>query len=60
MERLDASIGRFVRVSDMHFARASPALAVLDGFLYAIGGFDGSDWLREVERYDPGVYQRER
>ena len=42
------SIGRFVRVSDMNFARASPALAVLDGFLYALGGFDGNDWLREV------------
>ena len=48
VERLDVSIGRFVRVADMNVARASPALAVLDGFLYAIGGFDGNDWLREV------------
>lgn len=48
VERLDVSIGRFVRVSDMHCARASPAIAVLDGFLYAIGGFDGNDWLADV------------
>jgi hypothetical protein len=48
VERLDVSIGRFVRVSDMHCGRASPALAVLDGFLYAIGGFDGNDWLADV------------
>jgi len=48
VERLDVSIGRFVRVSDMHCARASPAIAVLDGFLYAIGGFDGNDWLSDV------------
>ncbi len=27
VERLDLSIGRFVRVADMHYARASPALA---------------------------------
>jgi hypothetical protein len=32
---------RWVRIADMRVPRASPALAVLGGFLYAIGGFNG-------------------
>jgi len=26
------------------------AVCVLDGFVYALGGFDGNDWLREVRQ----------
>ena len=36
----------------MAAARCDHAMAVLDGKLYAVGGFDG-DRLSSVERYDP-------
>lgn len=33
--------------------RTSVGVAVLDGFLYAVGGQDGVQCLNHVERYDP-------
>ena len=33
--------------------RTSVGVAVLDGYLYAVGGQDGVSCLNHVERYDP-------
>jgi hypothetical protein len=33
--------------------RTSVGVAVLDGYLYAVGGQDGVQCLNHVERYDP-------
>ena len=37
----------------MNTRRLGVAVAVLGGYLYAIGGSDGSTPLNTVERYDP-------
>jgi len=40
----------------MATARDSPAMAVLDGKLYAVGGYNGDDgYLSSVERYEPAT-----
>ena len=39
----------------MRAARANLAVAVLDGKLYAVGGFGNGDYLNSVERYDPAT-----
>ena len=37
-----------MRAADMRVARASAAVVALDGYLYAVGGFDGADWLHQA------------
>ncbi|PIO53443.1 kelch repeat protein, partial [Teladorsagia circumcincta] len=37
----------------MSYDRGSHGVATLDGFIYAVGGFSGSEVLNVVERYDP-------
>lgn len=37
----------------MNCPRAWPSVAVVDGRIYVMGGFDGSNRLRSVEVYDP-------
>jgi hypothetical protein len=39
----------------MGTVRSCLAAAVIDGLLYAIGGFDGSSTLSSGERYDPAA-----
>jgi len=41
MSRYDPSIQRWIRVASMGTKRLGVAVAVLDGYLYAIGGSDG-------------------
>ena len=56
--RLTRSSGstRWEEVAPMGEERSRPGLAVLDGKLYAVGGFNGDDGnLSSVERYDPAV-----
>lgn len=36
--------------------RSTLGVAVLNGILYAVGGFDGTTGLETVERYDPGSH----
>lgn len=36
-----------------------PGTVVLDGYVYAIGGFDDVNYLSSVERYDPEQHQWE-
>ena len=40
-------------VAPTNTCRTSVGVAVLDGFLYAVGGQDGVTCLNLVERYDP-------
>jgi hypothetical protein len=44
--------------ASMPTARAYLGIAVLNDVLYAIGGFDGTNWLSTVEQYTPIGYGR--
>lgn len=37
----------------MNEPRAFFGVATVENYLYAIGGFNGTSWLRTMERYDP-------
>ena len=56
VERYDPAVGAWEAVAPMAAARADPAVAVLEGKLYAVGGL-GADHhaLSSVERYDPAL-----
>ncbi|KAF4099181.1 hypothetical protein G5714_019307 [Onychostoma macrolepis] len=41
----------------MYERRCDVSVAVLDGFIYAMGGFDGRERLSSAERYDPSANQ---
>lgn len=41
----------------MHCCRCYVSVAELNGFIYAMGGFDGVNRLSSVERYDPQTNQ---
>ena len=41
----------------MNERRSSLGVAVLDGMLYAVGGYNGQETLRTVEKYDPALGQ---
>ncbi|XP_024893513.1 kelch-like protein 5 [Temnothorax curvispinosus] len=41
----------------MNVHRLGLGMAVLGGFLYAVGGYDGDCFLNAVERWDPGTVQ---
>ena len=54
VERLDLELGRWVSVEPMLSRRSTLGVAVLDEQLYAVGGFDGTNGLDTVEKYNPG------
>ena len=54
MERLDLEQGRWVPVEHMLSRRSTLGVGVLNGQLYAVGGFDGTNGLDTIERYSPG------
>ena len=41
----------------MHFHRCYVCVVELDGYIYALGGFDGRNRLNSTERYDPSTNQ---
>ena len=43
-------------VESMLSRRSTLGVAVLNGELYAVGGFDGTNGLDTVEKYNPGTY----
>jgi kelch-like protein 20 len=55
VERYDPKENRWTRVAPMSTRRLGVAVAVLNGFLYAVGGSDGTSPLNTVERYDPSA-----
>ena len=44
---------QWTSIASMNTPRAWAASAVVDNKVYILGGFDGSNRLRSVERYDP-------
>ncbi|XP_037094385.1 kelch-like protein diablo [Pollicipes pollicipes] len=50
--RFDPQINKWEEMASMAYARSELGLAVLDGFLYAAGGWDGTSRLDSVERYN--------
>ena len=55
VERYDLATKSWEAVAPMGQARFTHAAAVLDGKLYAAGGYDDEGWLSSVERYDPAA-----
>lgn len=51
--RYDPKENKWTKVAPMTTRRLGVAVAVLGGYLYAIGGSDGQSPLNTVERYDP-------
>jgi N-acetylneuraminic acid mutarotase len=53
VERYSPASNSWEAVASMSTKRDDLGVAVLDGHLYAVGGFDGSSRLNTVERYSP-------
>jgi len=53
VERYDTENDTWDMVAPIQIARSALSLTPLDGKLYAIGGFDGNNFLSIVEVYDP-------
>jgi len=53
VERYDPKNNRWMKVSSMNFKRLGVAVAVMQGYLYAVGGSDGQTPWNSVERYEP-------
>lgn len=52
MERFDPVSSEWTMVTPMSRPRTGLSVAVLNGFLYSVGGHDGSGYLSLVQRYD--------
>ena len=56
LERYDPALDAWEAVAPMAAARSRLSVAVLDGKLYAVGGYSGDgSYLSSVERYDPAT-----
>jgi len=55
VERLDLEKSGWVPVEPMLSRRSTLGVAVLNDELYAVGGFDGTNGLDTVEKYNPGT-----
>lgn len=55
MEYYDPSLDAWASTTSMIEHRSSMGVAVLDGFLYAVGGYNGQATVKTVERYNPCV-----
>ena len=53
MEYYDPSLDAWAVTTSMIEHRSSVGVAVLDGFLYAVGGYNGQATVKTVERYNP-------
>uniref|UniRef100_A0A0P4WN36 Kelch-like protein diablo n=3 Tax=Scylla olivacea TaxID=85551 RepID=A0A0P4WN36_SCYOL len=51
--RYDPVLDEWHDLAPMSRPRSELGLATLDGYVYAVGGWDGSNRLTDVERYDP-------
>ena len=50
MERYDPVKDEWIDVCGMSIPRSGCGVGVLDGFIYAVGGYDGTSYLSSVER----------
>lgn len=53
VECYDPSLDKWTPVSEMSVCRSGVGVGVLDGVMYAIGGYNGSDIVKSVEIYRP-------
>ena len=53
VECYDPNLDMWKATTSMIEHRSSLGVGVLDGFLYAVGGYDGQTTLNTVERYNP-------
>lgn len=53
VERYDLRLDEWTPVPEMSVCRSGPGIAVLDGVMYVIGGFDGLVNLKSAEIYRP-------
>ena len=51
--RYERYLDKWIKVASMNVPRAKFGMAALDGFIYAIGGYDGTLKLSTMERYCP-------
>ena len=56
VERLDLDKSAWVPVESMQSRRSTLGVSVLNDELYAVGGFDGTNGLDTVEKYNPGKH----
>jgi kelch-like protein 20 len=52
-ERFDPKSGQWDPVVAMNCRRSGVGLAIVNGLIYAVGGFDGNYYLRSAENFDP-------
>lgn len=57
MEIFNFNIILFSKISPMHSRRCYVSVVELNGYIYAMGGFNGEIRLNSVERYDPVTNQ---
>jgi hypothetical protein len=50
MEKYDQGSSRWYTMAPMHERRASFGCAAVGKFIYVMGGYDGTFWLKSVER----------
>lgn len=55
MECYDTATGQWESIRPTQVPRNGVGLAILNGYLYAIGGHDGQKFQHSVEVYDPRV-----
>lgn len=53
--RFDQNLDTWMEMVPMNVARSELGITILDGQVYAIGGWDGNCRLDSVERYDPAT-----
>ena len=53
VERFHVGEERWEEVKDLNKARGGCGLVAFNGYLYAIGGYDGDKALKSVEKFDP-------
>jgi kelch-like protein 20 len=56
-ERYNPQTNQWSPIVAMNSRRSGVGLSVVNGLLYAVGGFDGTTYLKTVEVYDPDQNQ---
>lgn len=52
-EKYDPGSDSWMPIAPLSQARSYLGVAVINGYLYAVGGYNGMHWMNTVERYDP-------
>lgn len=60
IEKYDAVADTWTLIANLDIGRDSIGVAVLGNSIITIGGFDGTNYLKTVERYDPEANQFEK